>query len=62
MNESPAWLAPVGKEAMLMSSSVGVKDSCFVSMGLSISEVGVRSEGTGRVGSSEGRVGSRDEG
>ena len=37
-----------------MSSSVGVKPgSCFVSSGLPISDVGVRTEGTGRVGSNE---------
>lgn len=39
---------------MLISSSVGVNPgSCFVSSGLPISDVGVSTEGTGRVGSSE---------
>lgn len=45
-----------------MSSSVGVNDSCFGSIGLSISDDGVSTDGTGRVGSNEGRVGSRDAG
>jgi hypothetical protein len=48
---------------MLISSSVGVNPgSCFVSNGLPISDVGVSTEGTGRVGSRVGRVGSRDDG
>jgi len=61
MKDSPDWLAPlsVGKDAMLMSSSVGVNEgSCLASIGLSISDVGVSTDGTGRVGSKAGRVGS----
>jgi hypothetical protein len=53
----------VGNEAMLISSSVGVKPgSGLVSSGLPISDVGVSTEGTGRVGSRVGRVGSKEDG